>query len=117
MQKEKNFLYDNYAEGQMDAQGYRDRADQLTEQMGELLGKIRAIEAENDKIGEDASKNKQDMKQIIRYSHLEELTQEVVDVFIKKATVYKGKRMEIEWNFSECMGLCGTVKVYKAYRM
>ena len=41
------------------------------------------------------------MKQIIRCSHLEELTQEAVDVFIRKVTAYKGRKVEIEWNFSE----------------
>ncbi len=43
----------------------------------------------------------EDMKLLIRYSHLETLTQEVVDTFIKKICVYKDKRVEIEWNFSE----------------
>ena len=41
-----------------------------------------------------------DMKQIIWYSHIEELTQEVVDTFIRKVYAYKDKRIEIEWNFS-----------------
>lgn len=45
---------------------------------------------EYDKMEEETSKNKQDMKQIIRYSHSEELMQDVVDVFIKKVTVCKG---------------------------
>ena len=40
-----------------------------------------------------------DMKQIIRYSHMEELTQELVDTFIRKIYVYKDKRVEIEWDF------------------
>ena len=39
------------------------------------------------------------MKQIIRYSHIEELNQEVVDIFLKKVYAYKDKRIEIEWNF------------------
>lgn len=34
-------------------------------------------------------------------SRLEELTQAVVNVFIKKVTAYRGKRVEIEWDFSE----------------
>ena len=41
------------------------------------------------------------MKQVIRYSHLEILTQEVVDIFIKKIYVYKDKRVEIVWNFRD----------------
>lgn len=101
MQKEKDSLYENYADGQMDAQEYRRRADQLAGQVEELMGKIKEAEAEYDKVEEETNKNKLDMKQIIRYSHLEELTQEVVDAFIKSVTVYKGKRVEIEWNFLE----------------
>lgn len=101
MQKEKDSLYENYADGQMDAQEYRSRADHLTGQMEGLADKIKAVEAEYGRVEEDTRKDIQDMKQIIRYSHLEELTQEVVDVFIKKVTAYKGKRVEIEWNFSE----------------
>ena len=45
------------------------------------------------------------MRQIIRYSHIEELTQEVVDTFIKKVYAYKDKRVEIEWNFSMDRGI------------
>ena len=45
------------------------------------------------------------MKQIIRYSHIEELTQEVVDTFIRKVYAYKDKRIEIEWNFSMDCGV------------
>ena len=101
MQKEKDSLYENYADGQMDAHGYRSRADQLAVQMEKLLSKIKVTEAEYDKVEEETNKDKQNMRQIIRYSHLEELTQEVADVFIKRVTVYKGKRVEIEWNFSE----------------
>lgn len=101
MQKEKDSLYENYADGQMDAHEYRSRADKLAGQMEELADKIKAAEAEHDRMEEETCKEIQDMKQIIRYSHLEELTQEVVDVFIKKVTAYRGKRVEIEWNFSE----------------
>lgn len=101
MQKEKDSLYENYADGQMDAREYRCSADQLDGQMEELAGKIKAVETEQDRGEEEAGKVIQDMKQIIHYLHLEELTQEVVDAFIKKVTVYKGKRMEIEWDYSE----------------
>jgi len=41
------------------------------------------------------------MKQIIRYSHIEELTQDLVDTFIERIYVYKDKRVEIKWKFSE----------------
>ena len=66
-----------------------------------LSSKIQAAEREHSRIEEEADRDKQDMKQIIRYSHLEALTQEEVDVFIRRVEVYKDKRVEIEWNFSE----------------
>ena len=45
------------------------------------------------------------MKQKNRYSHIEELTQEVVDTFIRRVYAYKDKRIEIEWNFSMDCGV------------
>ena len=101
MQRERDSLYESYAFGQMDAQEYRSRADRLTARMEELSGRIQEVEEEHGQMEEEAGRDKQDMKQIIRYSHLETLTQEVVDVFIRKVTVYKNRRVEIEWSFSE----------------
>lgn len=43
----------------------------------------------------------EDMKQVIRYSHMEKLTQEAVDTFIKKIYVYRYKRESIEWNYRD----------------
>lgn len=101
IRKERDGLYERYAAGQMDAQEYRARTDDLTSQMEELSDKADGVVAEYECLKEEKGKNKQDMKQIIRYSHLEELTQDAVDVFIKKVTAYKGRRIEIEWNFDE----------------
>ena len=66
-----------------------------------LFRSIQEVETEYSRMVEEADRDKQDMKQIIRYSHLETITQEVVDVFIQRVTVYKDKRVEIEWGFSE----------------
>ena len=56
---------------------------------------------ELEQLREEYRRAEEDKKQVIRYSHLEMLTQEVVDVFIKKIHVYKDKRVEIMWNFRE----------------
>lgn len=52
------------------------------------------MKADQEKLGED-------MRQAIRFSHMETLTQEMADIFIKKIYVYKDKRVEMEWNFKE----------------
>ena len=101
VQRERDALYERYAVGQMDAREYRSRADGLAVRMEGLSSKIQEAEREHSRIEEEADRDKQDMKQIIRYSHLEALTQEEVDVFIRRVEVYKDKRVEIEWNFSE----------------
>ena len=58
-----------------------------------------------DELQNEYQKAEEDMRQIIRYSHIEELTQEVADTFIKKVYAYKDKRVEREWNFSMDLGI------------
>ena len=101
MQKEKESLYEDYAFGRMGAQEYRSRADRLTTQIEELEEQIKEMERKHEQIVEEASQNERDMKLIIRHAHLEELTQEVVDTFIKRIEVYKDRRVEIAWEFTE----------------
>lgn len=101
VQKEKDFLYESYANGQIDAKEYCAKADQLDEQMKALSNRIDMLVSEYNSLENEIAKGKHDMKQIIRYAHLDELTKEAVDAFIKKITVYKDKRIEIEWNFTE----------------
>ena len=99
LQAEKDTLYERYALGNFSGEEYQKRAGDLTKRLADLsvnadetAGKLETLESEYRKAEED-------MKQIIRYSHIEELTQEVVDTFIKKVYAYKDKRIEIEWNF------------------
>lgn len=101
IQKEKDLLYESYVAGGITVEEYRSRADSLAGQLEELEGKIAAIEADENRMREELHKSKEDMKQIIRYAHMKELTQEAVDIFIRKVTVYKGKKVEIAWNFQE----------------
>lgn len=99
IQAQKDALYETYALAKLPAAEYRSKAEKLTKKLSSLSaaeekasGKLAGLEKEYQKAEED-------MKQIIRYAHMEELTQEVVDAFIKRVYVYKGKRVEIEWNF------------------
>lgn len=105
VQAEKDILYEKYALRQLDGKEYQKRAGGLTERLSSLsikkdeaAMKLAALESEYRKAEED-------MKQIIRYSHIEVLTQEIVDTFIKKVYAYKDKRVEIEWNFSMDCGV------------
>ncbi len=101
LQKRKDLLYMDYAVGKLEAQEYRDKSDRLTAQLMELSCQVEKTEAEYNRMKEEAYMDKQEMKQMIRFAHMEELTQEIVEIFIKRIVVYKAKRVEIEWNFSE----------------
>lgn len=101
LQREKASLYEEYAEKRITASDYRRRADETALQIQELLCKIEEMETEYSRMEEEYHHQKQDMKQIIHYSQMETLTQEMVDVFIKRVIVYRDKRVEIEWSYAE----------------
>lgn len=101
LQEDADILYESYALGSIQAVSYRKRADCIREQIASLSAEEVKHGKELEQLREEYRRREEDMKQIIRYSHLEVLTQEVVDTFVKKIYVYKGKRVEIEWNFCE----------------
>lgn len=98
---EKDALYERYALGKESWTVYKTKADRLTEQISFLSDDESKFRSELAEIQEDYRKTEADMKQIIRYSHLETLTQEVVDAFAKKIYIYKNRKVEIEWSFSD----------------
>ncbi len=94
-------LYESYALGPVQAGTYRQRADSIKEQVSLLEEEKERYRKELEQIQEECSRTEADMKQVIRYSRLEPLTEEVMDMFVKKIYVYKDKRVEMEWNFRE----------------
>lgn len=101
LSQEKADLYESYALGKMDVVSYKEKAEELTEQKYLLSVRERELLEEFEGISEEFRKTEEDMRQIIRFSRMEKLTQEAVDIFIKRIYVYKDKRIEIEWNFRE----------------
>ena len=105
IQVEKDGLYERYALRELGAEEYRRQSETLTERLASLSVNETDVAKKLAELQNEYQKAEEDMKQIIRYSHIEELTQEVVDTFIKKVYAYKDKRVEIEWNFSMDLGL------------
>ena len=101
LQAEADALYESYAFGSVQAISYRQKADGIKEQIASLSAEEEKHGKELEQLQEEYRRTEEDMKQVIRYSHLEVLTQEVVDIFIKKIYVYKDKRVEIVWNFRD----------------
>lgn len=101
LQAEADALYESYALGTVQAASYRQKADGIKEQVALLAAEEETYGKELERLWEEYRRAEEDMKQVIRYSHLEVLTQEVVDIFIKRIYVYKDKRVEIVWNFRD----------------
>ncbi len=99
--RQKDSLYTQYVEGKINAEKYRLQADKIDMQVKEFSQRQEEAEKRYEHEVEMNLKDKADMKQIIRFSHLEELTQEAVDIFVRKVTLYRDKRVDIEWNYAE----------------
>lgn len=112
-QDSKVALYESYAAGGMTPEEYRKEADRLDQKVALSGSQIHDSEEELLRLEEERKSLEADMKLVIRFFHMEELTQELVDVFVEKIYVYKDKRVEIKWKFkefsgnAECRGLDG----------
>ena len=105
VQAQKDTLYEKYALAKLPVTEYQRKAIELTEQLSSLSVLEEEATQKLVRLEDEYQKIEEDMKQIIRYSHIEELTQEVVDTFIRRVYAYKDKRVEIEWNFSVDQGV------------
>ncbi len=94
-------LYEKYAAGELTQDEYRTAADETENVKTALSKQARIYEEKLCQLKADQEKLGEDMRQAIRFSHMETLTQEMADIFIKKIYVYKDKRVEMEWNFKE----------------
>lgn len=94
-------LYVKYAAGELTQDEYRRAADKIENEKKILSEQVLACKEKLCQMKEDQEKLGEDMRQAIRFSHMETLTQEMADIFIKRIYVYKDKRVEIEWNFKE----------------
>ena len=101
LRAETDILYEGYAFGSVQAISYRQRADNIKEQISLLSAEEERYGAELEQFKGEYRGTEEDMIKTVRASCLKTLTREVADAFIKKIYVYKGKRIEIEWNFRE----------------
>lgn len=97
---QKDNLYEQYALKTISGGEYQKRSNELTERLSALSVKesdaVRGLEVSESEYRTAGA----DIKQMIRYLHMEKLTREMAEIFIRKVCVYKGKRIEIEWNFT-----------------
>lgn len=101
IQVSKDKAYEEYVAGRITSEEYQKRVAKLEQQTERLSGQMNEHQEKFFVLEEELERIEADMKLIIRYSHMEELTQELVDTFIERIYVYKDKRVEIKWKFRE----------------
>ena len=102
-QENKGALYADYREGLLDEAEYLSLNREFSEKIEELTAKLEEAVAylkrfDHTPMSDDALK-----KAISGFKRKRKLTQEMVDVFIDKITIYEGRRMEIRFVFDDEM--------------
>lgn len=92
-------LYEQYSSGEITAAEYTERKAETEKQIAGWKEKESAKWEEYYAYQDEMNRLESDMKSIIRFSHIEKLTKEVVETFIDKVYLYKDKRIEIVWKF------------------
>ncbi len=100
VQAGKDDLYERYALTKLTVAEYQRKAEELSEKLSSLSAEEENAAGKLARLQSEYQKAEGDREQTVRCFHIEELTQEVVDTFIKRVYAYKNKRVEIEWNFS-----------------
>lgn len=97
IQAEKDGVYEWYAFGEIGVEEYRKRIGELEERLGVLVGKVDENAGKLSVLEKECREMGEDMEQVVRYAHVEELTREVAEVFVRRVWVYRDKRVEVEW--------------------
>ncbi|MCI8408324.1 MAG: recombinase family protein [Lachnospiraceae bacterium] len=99
-ERRKSDIYIKYAWKEISEDIYQKRNGQISEEISYLSLKEKKIVERLEELKKEYQKEKEDMKTIIRYLHLDELTLDIVNAFVKKVYIYNKNRVEIEWNFN-----------------
>ncbi len=97
---EKENIYQEPCRQQFLEAEYKNTSESLKRQLENLLSNRRRIQQNLKKIEDECNKLRNSINENKNYFYIEQLTQDAADIFIKRIYAYKGKRIEIEWNFA-----------------
>lgn len=105
----KDMLYERYALHRAEMiedlarEDYQKSADKLAEQISGLSEKAEETALKLAELENEYQKISKDTELVFQCLRIEELTQEVVDTFVRNVSVYQDKRIEIVWNFASVL--------------
>ena len=99
--KEKRIsLTKEYASGVLNDEEYETAKSEIDKQLNAKTNNLESIENARDNFDKILSAKKW-IDELKKHKDSKYLTQEIVDAFVKQITVYKDKRIEIEWTYQE----------------
>ena len=92
----------DFAKGIIDEQEYKNVKDEFDAELHTETSNLEVVNKERERLNRLLSSGKwiADLK---KYKSSKKLTQEIVDAFVKRITVYPDKNIEIQWAFSDKM--------------
>ena len=100
LEQEMSKAYEEYANGVSNAEQYKNKAKKTELLMNKLDHSITQYNKFLNITQAKYFDNLDGLREVLKYIHISELTQEVVDEFINKIKIFKDKSIEIEWVFN-----------------
>lgn len=100
LEQKKARTYEDYVEGLINADEYKQMIEMINKTVKEKKDSIECYKMDLDETKKAYNSNLDDLKNILKYSKVNELTQDIVDEFFSKIKVYRDRTVEIEWAFS-----------------
>lgn len=97
----KNKAYEAYVMQQKTSEAYKTCSEAYENERKKIQEELAWVEGQLIKWEQKSLESISDMNEVIKQSHIEQLTSEIVAVFIKKIQVFSEKQIEIQWQFSD----------------
>lgn len=94
-------LYDSFVDELITREEYRMMKEKFLVKMKEVDASIKALEAEQKEIMENAGESNSWISRFLKYKGLEKLTHEAVVAMIDRVDVYEDKRIQITFNYKD----------------
>ena len=101
LQTAQTSIYEQYVFKEKSRVDYIEEKREFEKQEEQCRGLLDALEKRIGILGERVSESGADIYEYLQNHSFTELTQEVVDKFVKRIVVYDERNLEVEWKFSE----------------
>ncbi len=100
-------LYDRYADGEMDRETFINQKREYNQETEKLETRLSVLQDKAKQSVESADGKQQAVEAVLAYQECSELTEGMKENLIDKVFVYEGGRIEVVWNYGDCLDVYG----------